>query len=217
MIKQGILGKKVGMTQIFDDKGNRVPVTVIKAGPNVVLDVKTSDKHGYTAVQLGFDDQREQRINKPDLGKFLKVDVTPKKFIKEIRVDEIPEDYKAGKELTVSDVFKVGDPIDVTGYSKGKGFQGVIKRYHFSSSVSTHGTHEFFRHGGSVGTSLDPSRIIKGQKMPGRMGNKKVTIQNLKIAAIDKDENLIMVRGSVPGHQNGYLVIRYAAKKRVYI
>lgn len=219
MKRMGILGKKVGMTQIFVASGNRVPVTVIKCDPNVVLEVKTNETHGYNAVQLGYDDQKPQRLNKPDLGRFTKHELAPKKFVKEIRLAaDAGVDYKVGDEVKITDVFKVGDPIDATGISKGKGFQGVMKRWNFSGAqTETHGTHEYFRHGGSIGNRLTPGRVIKGRKMAGQMGNKQVTVQNLKIVEIDEEQNLIMVQGGVPGAVNSYVTIRYAAKKRLYV
>lgn len=219
MKRMGILGKKLGMTQIFDKTGNRVPVTVIKADPNVVLEVKTKETHGYNAVQLGLEDQKPHRLNKPDLGRFTKHEIAPKKFVKEIRLDNSADvDYKVGDTVSVNDVFTVGDPVDVTATSKGKGFQGVMKRWNFSGAqTETHGTHEYFRHGGSIGNCLTPGRVVLGRKMPGQMGNKKVTIQNLKIVEIDTEDNLIMVQGGVPGPVNGLVKVAFSTKKRVYL
>ena len=218
MIKMGILGKKLGMTQIFDKDGNRVPVTVIQAGPNVVLDVKTPEKHGYTALKLGFEDQKEHRLTKPALGQFKKAGVTPKKFVKEIRIftDE-PLEYKVGQEIKVDEIFKAGDPVDVTGTSKGRGFQGVMKRHNFHGFIQTHGTHEYFRHGGSIGCSATPARVVKGRKMAGHMGNETVTIQNIKVVEVRPEENLLLVQGGIPGPNNGYVSVKFATKKRVYL
>ncbi len=219
MKRMGIIGKKIGMTQLFIANGNRIPVTVIQCDPNIVLEVKTNETHGYNAVQLGFDDQKPQRLNKPDLGRFTKYEITPKKCIREIRLEKDADvDYKIGDQIKIADVFKVGDPVDATATSKGKGFQGVMKRWNFSGAqTETHGTHEYFRHGGSIGNRLTPGRVIKGRKMAGQMGNKKVTVQNLKIIEIDEEKNLIMVQGGVPGPVNGYVTLRYAAKKRLYL
>jgi len=219
MHRMGILGKKMGMTQLFIADGNRVPVTVIQAEPNVVMQVKTVETHGYNALQLGFDDQKPQRLNKPDLGVFTKYEMTPKRFVREIRLEnnDTP-DLKRGDLVKITDVFHVGDPIDVSGTSKGKGFQGVMKRWNFNGAQTmTHGTHEYFRHAGSIGNRLTPGRVVKGRKMGGQMGNKKVTVQNLKIVAIDEEKNLIMVQGGIPGPTNGYVTVCFAAKKRLYV
>ncbi len=215
MQKLGILGRKLGMTQIFDEEGRRIPVTVIEAGPNVVLDIRTPDRHGYAALQLGFADQKEHRVNKPDMGRFKKAGVTPKRYVKEIRIDpEAIENFKVGQELKVDEIFSKGDPVDVTGTSKGKGFQGVMKRYGFAGFRATHGTHEYFRHGGSIGNRLTPGRVIKGKRMSGHMGSKRVTVQNLKVVDVRPEHNLLLVSGSVPGPKNGYVMIRFAVKKR---
>lgn len=218
MTKLAILGKKLGMTQIFSTDGNRIPVTVIEAGPNVVLSTRTPDKHGYSAVQLAFDDQKEQRVNKPDMGQFRKAGVSPKRFIREIRLEpEVAANFAVGQVLTVGDVFKVGDPVDVTGVSKGKGYQGVMKRHNFGGFEASHGTHEYFRHGGSIGCRMTPGRVHKGKRMAGHMGAERVTVQNLKIVDIKPEENLLLVLGAVPGPVNGYVTVRFATKKIVYI
>ncbi len=218
MAKMAILGKKLGMTQIFTTDGNRIPVTVVEAGPNVVLGLRTMEKHGYTALQLGFDEQLPQRVSKPAMGLFNKAETTPKKFIREVRLPaEALSGYSVGQTLTASDVFRQGDPVDVTGTSKGKGFQGVMKKHHFAGFESTHGNHEYFRHGGSIGCRLTPGRVMKGKKMSGQMGNAQVTVQNLKIVQIRPEENIVLIQGAVPGPVNGYVTIHYSAKKVLYL
>ena len=210
----GILGKKLGMTQVFTDDGDRVPVTVIEAGPCVVTAMLTPEKNGYAAVQLGYDPQKKSRVNRPDLTRFDKASVEPQRFVREIRV--APEDLegiKVGQTVTVSDVFSEGDIVDVTGISKGKGFQGVMRKFGFSGFKATHGTAEFFRHGGSIGCRLTPGRVVKGKSMPGQLGNRKVTVQNLRVAGIRPDDNLLLVKGAVPGARTGYVMVRPAIKK----
>ncbi len=212
MSKQpGILGRKIGMTQFFDEDNKVVPCTVIEAGPCAVLQVKTEESDGYHAVQLGFDDQKEQRVTKPMQGHFAKTGVAPKKFIREIRVEDA-SGYSAGQTITLGDTWKVGDKVDVTGTSKGKGFSGVMKRHNFRGFLRSHGVHEYFRHGGSVGTRLTPGHVAKGTKMPGRMGNEQVTVQNLTIAKIDTERNLLFIKGGIPGANGGYVIVRSAVK-----
>jgi large subunit ribosomal protein L3 len=210
----GLIGKKLGMSQIFDEHGNVVPVTVIKAGPCYVVQKKTADKEGYNAVQIGFDEViKVQRVNKPDAGHFKKADLTPTQVLREFKV--APEDLEANEVGTVYsvDIFEPGDFIDVTGTSKGKGFAGVIKRHGFKGAPASRGSHEFFRHGGSIGQNMTPGRTYKGKKMPGHMGARKVTVQNLKIIDVRGDTNLLLVEGAVPGPAKGYVVIRRAVKK----
>ncbi len=211
----GILGKKLGMTQVFDDENNVIPVTVIEAGPCPVVQIKTMERDQYTAVQVGFQDQKRHRVNKPKLGHYDKANVPPKRFLREFRVDEEDiQHVETGQEIKV-DIFKTGDVVDVTGYTKGRGFTGVMKRWNFSGAATqTHGTHEYMRHGGAIGCSADPSRVFKGKKMPGRKGNDRVTIQNLKVIDVRPEQNVIMVKGSVPGAANGLVMIRPARKKR---
>ncbi len=209
----GLLGRKIGMTQFFRNDGEVVPVTVVEAGPNAVLTVRSEETDGYDAVQLGFDDQKAHRVNKPETGHFAKSDSTPKKFVREIRLDaQTASSYSPGQQLRVEDVFIEGDKVDVTGTSKGRGFSGVMKRHNYHGAIRTHGTHEFFRHGGSIGTRLTPGHVAKGRKMPGQMGNKKVTIQSLTVAKIDTDKNLIYIKGGIPGPNGGYIVVRKAVK-----
>ena len=209
----GLLGKKLGMTQIFKEDGKIVPATVIEAGPCYVLQVKGGEKDGYRALQCGFDSQKESRVNKPLLGRFKKADVKPLKFIKEIRVGEADESkYKAGDELKV-DLFNVGDFVDITGTSIGKGFQGVMKRWNFKGHPASHGA-KVHRTPGSIGASASPSRVFRGKHLPGRMGGKRITTQNMKVLKVDKDSNLLVVKGAVSGSKNSYLVIKPALKKK---
>ncbi len=212
--RMGVLGKKLGMSHVFTEDGRRIPVTVVQAGPCVVMGKRTPDIHGYSALQLGFDDQKPQRVTKPMMGQFSKAGIEPKKFIREIRIPASELDkYEVGQVLDLSDVFSEGEFVDVTGTSRGCGFQGVMKRHNFAGFKATHGTHEYFRHGGSIGNRLTPGRTVKGRKMPGHMGSKRVTIQNLEVVGVRPEENLILVRGAVPGAPNGYLVVRKAVKK----
>ncbi len=209
----GLLGRKIGMTQFFDDDGVVVPVTVVEVGPNTVLQVKDGETDGYTAVQLGFDEQKAHRTNKPETGHFDKASTTPKKLVREIRVDaETAGAYSVGQSLGPADLFNEGDKVDVTGTSKGRGFAGVMKKFNFRGFLRTHGTHEFFRHGGSIGTRLTPGHVAKGRKMPGQMGNKRVTIMSLTVAKVDAENNLLYVKGGIPGPNGGYVTVRRAAK-----
>lgn len=210
----GLIGKKLGMSQIFDEHGNVVPVTVIKAGPCYVVQKKTAEKEGYNALQIGFDEViKVQRINKPDAGHFKKANVTPTRLLRELRVT--PEDIETNEVGAIFsvDIFEPGDFVDVTGTSKGKGFAGVMKRHGFGGAPATHGSHEAFRHGGSIGQNMTPGRTMKGKKMPGQMGAKKVTTQSLKIIDVRGDMNLLLVEGAVPGPSKGYVVIKKAVKK----
>ncbi|MBU1219088.1 50S ribosomal protein L3 [Myxococcota bacterium] len=217
-MRMGIYGKKLGMTQIFNEEGLRIPVTVIKTDPNVIIEVKTMEKHGYNGIRLGFEAQKSERLNAPDRGQFVKRDLATYRNVREIRFDaEDQMNFNVGQEVKVEEIFRVGDPVDVTGKSKGKGTQGVMKRYNFAGFESTHGAHEYFRHGGSIGCRLTPGRVVKGKKMNGRMGNRRVTIQNLKVARIMAEDNVILVAGAVPGSTNGTVFVRFAAKKVVYL
>jgi large subunit ribosomal protein L3 len=211
----GILGKKLGMTQIFDEFGNVVPVTVIKAGPCYVIQKKVEEKEGYNAIQVGFDEiVKVKNVNKPMAGHFKKAGVPPLRFIKEFRVegDELGE-FEVGKTYGV-DIFEVGTYVDVTGTSIGKGFQGVVKRHGFSGAPASRGTHEYFRHGGSIGQNMTPGRTMKGKKMPGHMGARRVTVQNLKVIEVKPELNVLVVKGAVPGPENGYVIVKKAVKKR---
>ncbi|HOS58817.1 MAG TPA: 50S ribosomal protein L3 [Syntrophorhabdaceae bacterium] len=210
----GILGKKLGMTQIFREDGSIVPATVIQAGPCYVVQKKTNEKEGYTAIQLGFEEVKKvNRINKPLAGHFKKANIPPTRILKEFRVG--PEEVDAnevGSQISV-ERFEIGDYVDITGTSKGKGFAGVMKRYGFGGSPASHGTHEYFRHGGSIGQNMTPGRTLKGKKMPGHMGNSRVTVQNLKVVEVRSDNNILLVEGAIPGPNNGYVIINKAVKK----
>jgi len=213
-LRMGLLGKKVGMTQTFDEKGAWIPLSVVETGPCVVVDIKREDRDGYCAIKLGFDEKKERRTKKPELGMFARAKTAPRRFVREIRLAaEDAARFQIGQTLTVGQVFQVGDRVDVTGTSKGKGFQGVMKRYHFSGFRATHGTHEYFRHGGSIGCRLTPGRVVKGKHMPGQLGNKRVTMQNLTVFEVVEDKNLLIIRGSIPGAAASYLVLKHAAKR----
>jgi large subunit ribosomal protein L3 len=216
---KGFIGKKVGMTQIFDENGQVVPVTVIQAGPCYVTQVRTDDKDGYTAVQLGFDElppkrNGSSRLTKPKLGHLKRdgLELPALRVLREFRVKEI--DVKEGQKLTVSDVFAKGQRVDVVGTSKGKGFAGGIKRHHFNRQPKTHGASDRTRAPGSIGSTTTPGRVRKGQRMAGHMGDDRVTIQNLEVIEVDADQNLLAVRGSVPGAKGGILLIKLSRKNR---
>ena len=206
---KGILGKKVGMTQIFTENGELIPVTVIEATPNVVLQVKTVETDGYEAIQVGFQDKRDILSNKPAKGHVAKANTTPKRFIREFNNVELGE-YEVGKEITV-DVFQAGDIVDVTGTTKGHGFQGAIKRHGQSRGPMAHGS-RYHRRPGSMGGASDPSRVFKGKKLAGRMGGDRVTVQNLEIVRVDADKNVILVKGNVPGAKKSLIEIKTAVK-----
>ncbi|MBQ7637600.1 MAG: 50S ribosomal protein L3 [Clostridia bacterium] len=210
-MQKGLIGKKIGMTQLFDENGNFIPVTVIEAGPCAVVQKKTAEKDGYEAVQLGFGDVKPNRVNKPMKGHFAKNDVAPKKVLREFRF----ADAAALSEGAIlkADVFAAGDKVDVSGTSKGKGYAGAIKRWNFGRLKESHGTGPVARHQGSMGACSDPSRVFKGKKMPGHLGSEKVTVQNLDIVKVDAENNLIAVKGAVPGAKGGYVVITDAVKK----
>jgi len=210
----GILGRKLGMTQVFDENNKAVPVTVIEAGPCPVVQKKTVKTDQYNAIQLGFLDQKRQRVNKPKLGHFDKANVPAKRYLREIRMtDEEIQGYEVGQELKV-DLFETGDYVDIAGKTKGRGFTGVMKRWKFhGAATQTHGTHEYFRHGGSIGCSAWPSKVFKGRKMPGQKGNERVTIQNLQVIDVRPEQNVILVKGSIPGPPNSLIIIKKAKKK----
>ena len=208
-MKKAILARKIGMTQIFEEDGTVTPVTVLEAGPCVVTQVKTLEKDGYEAVQVGFEDKRETLVNSPDRGKFDKADIPYKRFVKEFRFENSSE-YSVKDEIK-ADIFEAGDKVDVTGTSKGKGYQGAIKRYGQHRGPMAHGS-KYHRHAGSNGSASDPSRVFKGKHMPGHMGSEQVTIQNLKIVRVDADDNLILVKGAVPGPKKGLVVVKEAVK-----
>lgn len=206
---KGLIGKKVGMTQLFDDSGKAVPVTVIKAGPCFVTQVRTVKKDGYSAVQLGFEEAKTQRLTGGELGHLKRNDLPALKYLREFRTEE---EIEEGQVLTV-EIFTEGERVDIVGKSKGRGFAGVVKRYGFSGGPKTHGQSDRHRAPGSIGAGSTPGRVFKGKRMPGRMGNDTVTSQNLLISRIDPENNLIAVRGSVPGPRNGLVVIKEARKQ----
>ena len=208
-MKKGLIGKKIGMTQIFDEKGNVIPVTVIEAGPCVVAQVKTEDNDGYNAVQLGFGDVKDKHITKPEKGHFAKAKLTAKKHLREFRLDSI-EGIKVGDELK-ADVFEAGEKVDVQGTTKGKGFQGVIKRHGQHRGPMGHGS-MYHRRPGSMGATSTPGRVFKGKKLPGHMGSVTVTVQNLDVVRVDMDKNVLLIKGSVPGAKGAILKIKSAVK-----
>lgn len=210
-MQKGIIGKKIGMTQIFDETGKVIPVTVVEAGPCVVVQKKTVENDGYEAVQLGYGDIRAKRVNKPLQGHFKKADVAFKRTLKEFRFEDI-SGLNVG-DIVKADTFAEGDIVDVSGTSKGKGFSGTIKRHNNARLKETHGTGPVHRHAGSMGACSSPSRIFKGKGMPGQLGNEKVTVQNLEIVKIDAENNLIAIKGAIPGPKNGTVTIVDCVKK----
>ena len=210
-MEKGLIGKKIGMTQLFDGSGNFIPVTVIEAGPCAVVQKKTAEKDGYDAVQLGFGDVKPNRVNKPMKGHFAKNNVAPKKVLKEFRLNDTAALTEG--DVVKADVFAVGEKVDVSGTSKGKGYAGAIKRWNFGRLKETHGTGPVARHQGSMGACSDPSRVFKGKKMPGHLGSEKVTVQNLEVVKVDAENNLIAVKGAIPGAKGGYVVVTDAVKK----
>jgi len=203
---KGIIGKKIGMTRIFNQVGQVIPVTVIEAGPCPVVQVKTKDKEGYNAIQLGFGEKRKSLFVLPLLGHFNKAKVGPKRILREIRTDQVDK-FKVGQELKV-DVFSVGEKVNVTGISKGLGFQGGVRKHKFHGGPKTHGQSDRLRAPGSIGSSSFPSRVFKGQRMAGRMGGERVTIRNLQVVGVDVEKNLLLLKGAVPGKRNSYLAIK---------
>ncbi|RMD84836.1 MAG: 50S ribosomal protein L3 [Candidatus Dadabacteria bacterium] len=204
---EGLIGRKLGMSIAFDSSGV-VPVTLIKAGPCVVLQVKTKEKDGYQAMQLGFESKKIQRVNKPMKGHFRAAGQGAYYFVKEIRCDVDKLGVQVGQVLNVTDIFRKGDRVDVTGNSKGRGFAGVVKRHNMSGQPASRGTHEYFRHVGSIGCRKFPGRVLKGKRMPGRYGNEQVTVVNLEVVGIDEQDNLIIVKGAVPGHKGSLVAVR---------
>ncbi|TXL61018.1 50S ribosomal protein L3 [Cerasibacillus terrae] len=205
---KGILGRKIGMTQLFTENGELIPVTVVQAEPNIVLQKRTEENDGYKAIQLGFADQKESRTNKAAKGHAEKANTTPKRYIREIRNANLDE-YEVGQEIKV-DTFEAGEKIDVTGTSKGKGFQGSIKRHNYSRGLMTHGS-RYHRGHGTMGP-VDPARVLPGKKLPGQMGSEQVTIQNLEIAKVDVERNLLLIKGNVPGAKKSFVKITSAIK-----
>ena len=209
-MQKALIGKKIGMTQIFDEKGKVVPVTVVEAGPCVVSQIKTVETDGYEAIQMGFGDIKPKHVTKPLQGHFKKADVAPKRILKEFRFDDCSA-YELG-QIIKADVFETGDKVDVTGKSKGKGYAGVIKRWNFGRLKESHGSGPVARHGGSMGACSSPSRVWKGKKMAGHLGAEKVTVQNLAVVKIDVEDNLIAIKGAIPGANGGYVVIKDSVK-----
>lgn len=216
-LQVGLLGKKIGMTHVFADDGEAVPVTVIQAGPCRVVGHRTEERDGYSALVLGFDDKPARLANKAELGVAKAANVAPQRFVRELRLPaaEVAK-FAVGSSIGPKDVFQDGSPLDVEGWSKGKGYQGVIKRHHMSGMTRAHGTHEYFRHGGSIGCRLTPQRVHKGKRMAGQMGNEKATVQNLQLFKILDENDVILVRGAVPGAKNEYVVVTLAATRKEY-
>ncbi len=202
----GILGKKIGMTSIFNDKGESIPCTVIEAGPCTVIQIKTKEKDGYEALQLGFEEKKDRRVNKPLHGHFKKANTSPKKLLGEFRGFDISK-FQVGTVVKVDSLFAKDDIVSVRGHSKGRGFQGVVKRHHFGGGYRTHGESDRERAPGSIGSSSYPSRVFKGMKMAGRMGGENVTVKNLRIVQVIPESNLLLLRGSIPGYNNSYVEI----------
>ena len=210
-MKKGLIGRKVGMTQIFDEKGNVIPVTVVELGPCTVTQKKTTENDGYNAVQLGFDDMKVTRTNKPMKGHFDKANVAPKKILKEFRLED-DSALNVG-DIIKADIFAAGEKVDVVGTSKGKGTAGAIKRWNFSRLKETHGTGPVARHAGSLGACSDPSRVFKGKKLAGHLGAERVTIQNLDVVKVDAENNLIAIKGAIPGPKKGIVMVVNSVKK----
>jgi large subunit ribosomal protein L3 len=207
----GLIGRKVGMTQFYNAEGNLIPVTVIEAGPCIIVQKKETAKDGYSALQVGFGSKKAQRVNKPAQGHMAKAGKGAFQVLKEFRLDDVSQ-YEVGQEIKAADLFKAGDRIAVAGTSKGHGFTGVIKRWSFAGFPGSHGTHEYFRHGGSIGNRSFPGRVRKGKKMAGHWGNEQVSIQNLEIVDVRPEQNLMLVKGAVPGAKHGIVVIRRSAR-----
>ncbi|MFI3141683.1 MAG: 50S ribosomal protein L3 [Clostridia bacterium] len=210
-MKKGLIGRKVGMTQIFNEAGKVVPVTVVALGPCAITQIKTMENDGYEAIQIGFEDKKLNRVSKPMKGHFDKADVAPKKVLKEFRLDDISS-YKAG-DILKADVFAAGEKVDVVGTSKGKGTAGAIKRWNFSRLKESHGTGPVARHAGSLGACSDPSRVFKGKKLAGHLGVERVTIQNLDVVKVDVENNLIAIKGAIPGPKKGIVMVVNSVKK----
>jgi large subunit ribosomal protein L3 len=210
MSRKGVLGEKLGMTQVFDDEGRIVPVTVVQAGPCVVTRVRTPEQDGYSAVQLGYGQIDPRKVNKPRTGHFEKAGVTPRRYLVEMRTDDAAE-YDLGQEITVT-VFEAGQKVDVTGKSKGKGTAGVMKRHGFGGLSATHGTQRKHRSPGSIGGCATPGRVFKGLRMAGRHGNARTTVQNLTVHGVDEDKGLLLIKGAIPGPNGGLVFVRSAVK-----
>ena len=208
----GLIGRKIGMTQFYSAEGNVIPVTVVETGPCIVVQKKEPSKDGYTALQVGFGSKKAQRVNKAEQGHMAKAGKGAFEVLREFRLDDV-SGYEVGQEIKAADLFKIGDLIDVSGISKGHGFTGVIKRWSFAGFPGSHGTHEYFRHGGSIGNRSYPGRVRKGKKMAGHWGNEQIATQNLLVVDIRAEENLMFVRGAVPGAKQGVVILRPAIKR----
>lgn len=209
----GLVGKKIGMSQVFGADGSLVPVTVIQAGPCIVVQRKEPRKDGYDAIQVGFGVRKSHRVNKAEQGHLVKAGKGAFRVLRELRA-AVGTEYESGQEIKAADLFKAGDRVDVSGTSKGKGFAGVIKRWGFAGFPASHGTHEYFRHGGSIGNRSFPGRVFKGKKMAGQLGNVKITVQNLEVVAVRPDEHLLIVKGAVPGANGAVLMVRHTVKAK---
>jgi large subunit ribosomal protein L3 len=211
----GIYGRKLGNTQIFTDDGTVHRVTVIEAGPITVVAKRTPEKDGYTALVLGFEEREERHTTKPVAGYFKKANTSPKRVLKELRCEpEFAAKFEAGQVLKLDEIFTVGQKVDARGVTRGRGFTGVVRRWAFAGAVQTHGTHEYRRHGGSIGTNMTPGRTLPNLKMPGHYGDETVSILNLKVAKVDAEKNILMIEGAVPGAKNGVVLIRHAVKAK---
>jgi len=213
----GLVGKKIGMTQVYAEDGERIPVTVIQAGPCYVVAIRTEERDGYSALVVGYGEKPARLATKPELGMYKESGLKPQRVLREFRLP--PEEtakYQVGQALRPSDVFAVNNAVDVTGTSKGKGYQGVIKRHNMNGMKQSHGVHEYFRHGGSIGCRLTPQRVQKGKRMAGQMGNETKTVQNLQVFGILEDENCLLVRGAVPGAADEYVTVTMAATRAAY-
>lgn len=213
--KPGVYGKKLGCTQVFNEDGTVTRVTVIEAGPITVVAKRTKEKDGYTALVLGLGERKEKHTNKPLAGFYKKANATPKRVLKELRVDdEFAAKYEPGQELKLDEIFQPGQSVDTRGTTRGRGFTGVMRRWNFAGGVGSHGTHEYFRHGGSIGTNMTPGRTLPNLKMSGQYGNETVSVLNLKIARVDAEKHLLLIEGGVPGAKNGLVLVRQAVKTR---
>jgi large subunit ribosomal protein L3 len=213
----GLIGRKLGMTQVFAEDGERIPVTAIQVGPCYVVGVRTPERDGYAAVQVGFEEKPARLARRPELGSAKKAGLKPVRHIREFRLPEADvAKFEVGKQIRIQDVFETGTPLDIEGTSKGKGYQGVMKRHGMSGTKGSHGVHEYFRHGGSIGCRLTPGRVHKGKRMSGHMGDERKTVQNLELVEVLADQNVVLVRGGVPGARDGYLLVQNAVKKAVY-
>jgi large subunit ribosomal protein L3 len=213
----GLIGRKLGMTQVFAEDGERIPVTAIQVGPCYVVGVRTPERDGYAAVQVGFEEKPARLARRPELGSAKKAGLKPVRHIREFRLPEADvAKFEVGKQIRIQDVFETGTPLDIEGTSKGKGYQGVMKRHGMSGTKGSHGVHEYFRHGGSIGCRLTPGRVHRGKRMAGQMGNERVTVQNLQLVQILEDDDTLLVRGSIPGANDEMVTIKKAATRSVY-